>query len=90
MAFHYFGGVFRQVRYDNLKSAVKKILGVTNGKRRRGSSFSDRIGALRPSSATRGAGTRKGAWKVWWDTSDGMATPLAVQNARASQKLRPD
>ena len=26
MAFHYFGGVFRQVRYDNLKSAVKKIL----------------------------------------------------------------
>jgi transposase len=26
LAFHYFGGVFRQVRYDNLKSAVKKIL----------------------------------------------------------------
>jgi len=25
-AFRYFGGVFRQVRYDNLKSAVKKIL----------------------------------------------------------------
>jgi transposase len=25
-AFHYFGGVFRQLRYDNLKSAVKKIL----------------------------------------------------------------
>jgi len=26
LAFDYFGGVFRQVRYDNLKSAVKKIL----------------------------------------------------------------
>lgn len=25
-AFHYFGGVFRLMRYDNLKSAVKKIL----------------------------------------------------------------
>jgi hypothetical protein len=26
MAFRYFGGVFRQLRYDNLKSAVKRIL----------------------------------------------------------------
>jgi transposase len=26
MAFHYFGGVFRLLRYDNLSSAVKKIL----------------------------------------------------------------
>ena len=26
LAFHYFGGVFRRLRYDNLKSAVKKIL----------------------------------------------------------------
>jgi hypothetical protein len=26
LAFHYFGGVFRRVRYDNLPSAVKKIL----------------------------------------------------------------
>ncbi|HEY6351863.1 MAG TPA: IS21 family transposase [Candidatus Angelobacter sp.] len=26
LAFHYFGGVFRRVRYDNLASAVKKIL----------------------------------------------------------------
>lgn len=26
MAFHYFGGVFRKLRYDNLASAVKKIL----------------------------------------------------------------
>ncbi len=25
-AFHYFGGVFRRLRYDNLKSAVKKIM----------------------------------------------------------------
>jgi transposase len=25
-AFHYFGGIFRLLRYDNLKSAVKKIL----------------------------------------------------------------
>jgi len=25
-AFQYFGGVFRRLRYDNLKSAVKKIL----------------------------------------------------------------
>ena len=25
-AFHYFGGVFQRLRYDNLKSAVKKIL----------------------------------------------------------------
>ena len=26
LAFRYFGGVFEKVRYDNLKSAVKKIL----------------------------------------------------------------
>lgn len=26
LAFHYFGGVFRRLRYDNLKSAVKKVL----------------------------------------------------------------
>lgn len=26
LAFHYFGGVFRKLRYDNLASAVKKIL----------------------------------------------------------------
>ena len=26
LAFRYFGGVFRLLRYDNLKSAVKKIL----------------------------------------------------------------
>src|SRR2546423_7483709 len=26
LAFHYFGGVFRLLRYDNLKSAVKKVL----------------------------------------------------------------
>ena len=26
LAFHYFGGVFRRLRYDNLSSAVKKIL----------------------------------------------------------------
>ncbi|MGB0014717.1 MAG: hypothetical protein WBQ03_24195 [Candidatus Sulfotelmatobacter sp.] len=26
LAFNYFGGVFRCLRYDNLKSAVKKIL----------------------------------------------------------------
>src|SRR3990170_1853950 len=26
LAFGYFGGVFRKVRYDNMKSAVKKIL----------------------------------------------------------------
>lgn len=26
LAFHYFGGVFRRLRYDNLSSAVKKVL----------------------------------------------------------------
>jgi transposase len=26
LAFDYFGGVFRYLRYDNLKSAVKKVL----------------------------------------------------------------
>jgi len=26
LAFDYFGGVFRRLRYDNLKSAVKKVL----------------------------------------------------------------
>jgi len=26
LAFHYFGGVFHRIRYDNLKSAVKRIL----------------------------------------------------------------
>lgn len=31
LAFHYFGGVFRRLRYDNLASAVKKVL---RGRRR--------------------------------------------------------
>jgi len=30
LAFHYFGGVFRRLRYDNLSSAVKKILRAMN------------------------------------------------------------
>jgi hypothetical protein len=72
LAFHYFGGVFRQVRYDNLKSAVKKILrGYQREERRRGSLPSARIGVLGQSFATRGAGTRKGVWKARSDTFGG-------------------
>ena len=40
-AFEWFGGVFREIRFDNLKSAVKKVL---KGRRR---VESDRFVALR-------------------------------------------
>ena len=50
-AFAYSGGVFRLLRYDNLASAVRKILRGHRARRRCGSWRFARIGALRPSSA---------------------------------------
>lgn len=53
-AFAYFGGVFRTLRYDNLKSAVKKVPAV--------SLHSARTGAFRASSVIRPVATRRAAW----------------------------
>ena len=70
-AFPYFGGVFRPLRYDNLKSAVKKIL---RGHQRE---ETDRLIAFRShwGFQTRvlqpGAGNERAAWKAKWATSGG-------------------
>jgi hypothetical protein len=65
-AFEFFGGVFAQVRYDNLRSAVKQVL---RGRRR---SEADRFVALRSHYLYESAFTRPGkqgamrraAWRV--------------------------
>jgi transposase len=48
-AFAYFGGAFHKLRYDNLTSAVKRILRGTSGRRRLASLRSVRIGASKRS-----------------------------------------
>jgi len=50
LAFAFFCGVFRKLRYDNLTSAVKKILRDTFAKRQHDSWPSVRIGGLKASS----------------------------------------
>ena len=73
LAFHYFGGTFHLLRYDNLKSAVQKILrGSQREERRRGSSPSARTGATRPSSAIGREATRRVAWKEKAGSSGGI------------------
>jgi len=68
LAFAYFGGVFRLLRYDNLKSAVKKILrGHQREETERLICFRSHWG-LRPTSATR-RGNEKGGWKAKWAIS---------------------
>ena len=77
-AFDYFGGVFRLLRYDNLASAVRKILrgqrpeetvrfvasGATQGWSHRA-----RTGGSPPSSARPERGMRKAAWRARAATS---------------------
>jgi transposase len=70
-AFAYFSGVFKTLRYDNLKSAVKKILRGHQRGRRRESSPSDRTGVSSRSSAHRGKVTRRVGWKERADTFAG-------------------
>jgi transposase len=57
LAFHYFGGVFRKLRYDNLTSAVKKILA---------SSPSAHTGSTKPVSALPVKATKRAEWKAKW------------------------
>jgi len=65
-AFAYFGGVPRQILYDNTKLAVAKILGAESG-RRRGRSVNYRATAyLKRSSDVRARATTRGRWKGWW------------------------
>ena len=60
-AFHYFGGVFRLLRYDNLKSAVKKILrGHQREETERLIAFRSHWGFQTAISATRRGGNEKG------------------------------
>ena len=67
LAFAYFGGVFRTLRYDNMGLLVKKILRGRRASRPTGSSHSDRTGDIGASIAIRGGGTRKAGWKANWD-----------------------
>jgi len=69
LAFRYFGGVFRLLRYDNLSSAVKKILHGHRGKRPAASSPSVLTGATRVSSVIRLVATRRAASKARVATS---------------------
>jgi transposase len=69
LAFGYFGGVFRLLRYDNLKSAVKKILRGHQREETERLIVFVRTGAFRRSSATRRGATRRAAWKARWATS---------------------
>jgi transposase len=69
-AFAYFGGVFRTLRYDNLKAAVKKVVrGYRREETARVLLHSDRIGALPVSSAIQRKLMKKAAWKAKWATS---------------------
>ena len=80
-AFHYFGGVFRLLRYDNLKSAVKKIL---QGHRREETTRfmpSARTGASRATFAIRGNRTKKAGSRAKPATS-GAITGCRCQHAR--------
>ena len=72
LAFAYFGGVFRVLRYDNLKSAVKQILRGHNGKRRSDSLRSGRTGDLRRSFARRRRARERRRGGRRTDTSGGI------------------
>jgi len=70
-AFLYFGGVFAVLRYDNLKSAVKKILrGHQRGETMRFMAFRSHWVSSR-SSAPRRKATRRVGWKEKGDTFAG-------------------
>ena len=69
LAFAYFGGVFRVLRYDNLKSAVKKILrGHQREETARFIAFRSHWGFQR-SSARRARDTKRAGWKAKEDSS---------------------
>lgn len=68
LAFRYFGGVFRLLRYDNLSSTVKKILRAIGAKRPAVLLLSVPTGALRASFATR-PGSERVMSKARADTS---------------------
>ena len=72
LAFAFFSGVFRRLRYDNLTSAVKKIL---RGYRREETArfiALRRTGVSTASSALRPRAMRKAAWKAKPVTSEGI------------------
>src|SRR5262249_51304904 len=63
-AFEYFQGVFTLLRYDNLRSAVKRSCAVISARRPHASSRSARIGAFRASSVRPTRPTKKAASKA--------------------------
>ena len=68
LAFAYFGGVFRRLRYDNLTSAVKKILrGYQREETSRVIAFRSHWG-FQTSTVIRPAATKKAGWKARWVT----------------------
>ncbi len=70
LAFAYFGGVFRKLRYDNLTSAVKRDPARMAGEKRpRALSPSVRIGDSKPSFARQPSPMRRAASKEKLDTS---------------------
>jgi transposase len=72
LAFGYFGGVFKLLRYDNLKSAVKKILrGHQREETERLIAFRSHWDFRRSSAIRRGA-TRRAESRAKWVTSVGI------------------
>ena len=69
LAFDYFGGVFRTLRYDNMRLLVKKFCGGGSGSRRIASLLSARTGDSAASTAIQPRGTRRAAWRANWDGS---------------------
>jgi transposase len=67
--FAYFGGVFHTLRYDNLASAMRKILRGHRRERPPGSWRSARTGGLPPNSARRARGMRREASRAKAATS---------------------
>ena len=69
LAFHYLGGVFRRLRYDNLTSAVKRILrGYRREETTRFVAFRSHWRSSR-SSALPGKPTRRAEWRTRWAPS---------------------
>ena len=71
-AFSFFGGVPRRISYDNLKTAVYRILKGRNRQEQEALSLSAAITCLRATTALRVRRMRKGAWRATW------ATPCAT------------
>jgi len=71
-AFEYFGGIPRRLSYDNLKTAVKRVVQIASGNYRNGSFCFGATTCLRAIFARQGRATKKGGWKRGWAMPAGI------------------